>query len=146
MPKGPHGRGLGAPSGSVHAFAINKYTKYPEEAWRFLKFLVTEPEAALARELNSVAGPRYPPVARLWMEQFPPSRKEWLQIGLLYEEETPPAVASTPVTISYDDRQAILQHWLSRFYSGSIPIREALAGMEQQLNAKLAEARARMSS
>lgn len=147
MPKGPNGRGLGAPSGRVHVYAIAKNTRYPDAAWRFVRFLVTEPEAALARHLNSVAGPGYLPAAEQWVKRFPPEKQNWLEIGLLDQREAPvrPEAPQNALLIPYDDFQRILTGWLQRFYSGQVPVDAALAGIERDANVRLAEVRQRES-
>lgn len=144
LPLGPHGRGLGPATGRTHVYAISKNTQHPELAWNFVKFLVTDPEAALARRLNSVASPGYRPAFEAWAQHFPDETRAWLEVGLLYIDETPPPRYSGDVLlISYDDQQQILTKWLTRFYAGEIPIAEALSGIESELNVRLREVRQR---
>lgn len=47
------------------------------------------------------------------------------------------------VLLSYDDFQRILTGWLQHFYRGEVPIDAALAGVERDVNVRLAEVRQR---
>lgn len=144
LPRGSVARSHRPASGEVHVYAISKATPHPEEAWRFVKFLFTEPEAVLARNLNSVAGPAYKPLMDPFARRLPDKQQDWLKISLLQLAETPAArPLGDSVLISYDDRQQIITTWLDRFYADQIPVTEALASIENQINVRLKEIRQR---
>ncbi len=143
MPKGPCGYGLAPPTGQVHVYAIARNTRYPDLAWRLVKFLVTEPEAVQARRLDAVASVAYRPLIPLWADKVPKALSEWWRVGMLYINNTPTPRFTTKALPSYDDQQAVLREELTRFYQGQVPVNTALANIERRLNELLLEAQRR---
>ncbi len=145
MPRGPAGHGLPAPTGQVHTYSLAATTPHPDEAWRFVVFLVTEPEAVRARQLNAVASVSWRPLIPVYAEKVPAQLKEWWEVGQYYLKNTPPPVPREAVQRllpSYDDQMGIITTQLRRFYSGEIGINECVEEMKRLLDARLQAVRA----
>ena len=146
-PRGPAGQGIAPPSGANHSYQLAATTKFPEEAWRFAKFLVTEPEAVQARNFDAVASVSWRPLVPVYATKVPPELQEWWKVGQFYQEKTPPAAPLPPevqkrVLPSYDDQMAIISAQLKRFYAGEIAVVECVAEMKRLLDARLREVQA----
>ncbi len=144
-PRGPAGAGVAPPSGQSHTYSIAATTKHPEESWRFIKFLVTEPEAVEARYFNAVASVSWRPLVPVYAKKVPPELKEWWDVGQYYIKNTPPAIPADVVRRplpSYDDQMGIITAQLKRFYNGEIGLDECVNEMKRLLDARLREVQA----
>lgn len=144
-PRGPAGQGVAPPTGQSHTYSVAATTKHPEESWRFVKFLITEPEALQARQLNAVASVSWKPLVPLFAQKIPAELKEWWDVGQHYIKHTPAALsadAAMRLLPSYDDQMGIISTQLKRFYGGEIGIDECVNEMKRLLDARLREVQA----
>jgi hypothetical protein len=113
-------------------------------AWRFVRFLVTEPEAVRARDFSAVASVAWKPAVPVYAEKVPEQLKEWWKVGQFYQQKTPAPAPLPPevqrrVLPTYDDQMAIITGQLKRFYGGESSVAECVAEMKRLLDARLKE-------
>jgi multiple sugar transport system substrate-binding protein len=143
-PRGPAGQGIAPPTGANHSYQLAAPTKQAEAAWRFVRFLVTEPEAVRARDFSAVASVAWKPAVPAYAEKVPEQLKEWWKVGQFYQQKTPPAAPLPPevqrrVLPTYDDQMAIITAQLKRFYAGESGVVECVTEMKRLLDARLKE-------
>jgi multiple sugar transport system substrate-binding protein len=146
-PRGPAGQGIAAPTGANHSYQLAATTKQPEGAWRFVRFLVTEPEAVRARDFSAVASVAWKPAVPVYAEKVPEQLKEWWKVGQFYQQKTPAPAPLPPevqkrVLPTYDDQMAIITGQLKRFYGGESSVAECVSEMKRLLDARLKEVQA----
>jgi ABC-type glycerol-3-phosphate transport system substrate-binding protein len=146
-PRGPAGQGIATPTGANHSYQLAAPSKQPDAAWRFTRFLVTEPEAVKARDFSAVASVSWKPVVPVYAEKVPDQLKEWWKVGQFYQQKTPAPAPLPPevqkrVLPTYDDQMAIITAQLKRFYGGESSVVECVAEMKRLLDARLREVQA----
>jgi multiple sugar transport system substrate-binding protein len=146
-PRGPAGQGIATPTGVNHSYQLAAPTKQPDAAWRFVRFLVTEPEAVRARDFSAVASVAWKPAVATYAEKVPEQLKEWWRVGQFYQQKTPAPAPLPPevqrrVLPTYDDQTAIISGQLKRFYAGESGVVECVTEMKRLLDARLKEVQA----
>ncbi|MBE3577203.1 MAG: sugar ABC transporter substrate-binding protein [Limnochordales bacterium] len=147
FPAGPAGNGFHiytrrAASGAAHSLALFKGSKHPNEALRFIDFLVSDPEALRAEGTNWPWVPlrRNIPVflnivkdSTSWMQVFRAITEVHKRILLVDRAEGFGPDAA--------DTQRIMAENLRRFYSGEVSAQGALDTAKKQIDAVLSRQR-----
>jgi multiple sugar transport system substrate-binding protein len=131
--------GRSVTTGQAHLHVINKNTKYPEEAWKFLQFLSgMEYQGQLCRE-----GLWLPNRYSLW-EDGPNGIDGWYddeRLGPYYREMRTylrDAVVDPSALQKANICTDIIREECERYLKEDLPLDEALANIEKRTNAELA--------
>jgi multiple sugar transport system substrate-binding protein len=110
---------------------INKNTKNPEEAWKFLSFLAGEK----GQKIDAIKGGHAPTILSLYED------KEVLEANPYFKEEgfvnALEAAVSRPVAPNYPEISDIIQVQISKAIAKEITPEEAAKNMQDQISAKL---------
>ncbi|WP_309504967.1 ABC transporter substrate-binding protein [Streptomyces sp. KM273126] len=111
--------------------AISKFAKNKATALDFIKFFSNEANARTNLKVNSAA----PPYADLYDD--PALRKQFPYLATL--KESLATATPRPVVVRYGDATAAIQESAAAAMSGSQPVDAALADMQKNLSAAIAE-------
>jgi multiple sugar transport system substrate-binding protein len=110
---------------------INKNTKHPEEAWKFLSFMAGEK----GQKIDAIKGGHAPTILSLYEDQ------EILDANPYFKEEgfvnALEAAVSRPVAPNYPEISDIIQVQVSKAIAKEITPEEAAKNMQDQISAKL---------
>lgn len=143
-PQGPAGHGIfRAPlSAPVHSLVVSRNTRYPREAWMFIRFVTTEPESVLAwRGIKEMPRVSYRPLVGKWSELLTPAEREyWLPIAFLADE----LAVDVDRPVDPDDHRAgrideVFVQELTAFYNGQNSIEAALSNAKRRIDGILLE-------
>ena len=136
LPKGPDNNGTMV---FLNGFQIGAGSRNPEEAWLWLKFLVSEESM---REYVRITG-RTPALLSLLPEYAGLLTHPPANLAAAGDAIINPATTSPYFTKVANEIRSFANPLTSQAMSGAIPVTEALEQMHQFANAKLAEAQAR---
>lgn len=110
---------------------INKYSKHPQEAWEFLKFM-TGPEG---QKIDAIHGGHAPTILSLYddeeiLKANPTFGDKGFQKGL-------EAAVPRPVAPNYQEISEIIQIQVSKAIAGEITVEEAAKNMQTEMSEKL---------
>lgn len=128
--------------GNPHVYAIAATTKDPEAAWKFLRFLISEEEAVMARGIDGLATVAYRPLVDTYKEIIPENQIQWLEIGFRYLDMRPPAGNSLRSTIGAGG--VFVEEEVSKAFNGEQSIRNALEVAQQRVAQWMIEEAARL--
>lgn len=135
LPAGPCGESIPPPSGQVQVYAIAKNTPHPELAWRFVKFLVTEPESVEARTFAAPDSVAYKPLLQTYAKKIPAVLAPWWEVGQYDVNHQPaPRVPDKPMPAQKDWGPVVAQE-VNAYYADKQSLNEALNHIQTKLDA-----------
>ncbi|MGE5612880.1 MAG: ABC transporter substrate-binding protein [Bacillota bacterium] len=111
-------------------YAIDAKTKYPEQAWAFVKFLASKQ----ANEIqSSVVIPAYAGMEGKWLEQFPMLDLKVFIDAAKYGKPFPVALKNSTAV------ETAMYNALDKVWNGSMSVEDALKEAEANMNAELSK-------